>query len=119
MDIDDFFDMAQRTLYRLCHISPREFWNYSMGECMLMVEESTNVEKSKNKLDLILNAKLCAVIFNSHGGCDGKPVKLEEFLPKGFLQDSPNLTATTEDNINKILGRGNLLADRCNNDVHR
>lgn len=90
-----------------------------MGECMLMVEESTNVEKSKNKLDLILNAKLCAVIFNSHGGCDGKPVKLEEFLPKGFLQDSPNLTATTEDNINKILGRGNLLADRCNNDVHR
>jgi|SRR5659263_79243 len=115
MDIDDFFDMIQRTLYRQCRISPREFWNYSMAECILMAEESANSEKTKNDLEIILNAKLCAVMFNSQGGCDGKPVKIEEFLPKGFLQNSPDLKETTDDRIKKILGRGNWLAERCNN----
>lgn len=115
MDIDDFFDMIQRTLYRQCRISPREFWNYSMAECILMAEESANSEKTKNDLEIILNAKLCAVMFNSQGGCDGKPVKIEEFLPKGFLQNRPNLTETAEDKVKQILGRGNWLAERCNN----
>jgi len=115
MDIDVFFDMIQRTLYRLCRISPREFWNYSMAECILMVEESSNLEKIKTDLEIILNAKLCAVVFNSQGGCNGKPVKTEEFLPKGFLQGRPDLKETTEDKIKNTLGRGNRLADRCNN----
>jgi len=77
-----------------------------------MIEEAANKEKEMSDFETILNARLCAVIFNSQGGLNGKAVEIDAFLPDG-MKSKHNLPLSKEDQIKRILDRGNMLAHKC------
>lgn len=77
-----------------------------------MIEVASKKEKEMSDFETILNARLCAVIFNSQGGLNGKAVEIDAFLPDG-LKSKHNLSVSKEDQIKRILDRGNRLAHIC------
>ena len=82
-------------MYKLCGVNPLDFWRYTPAETNIMIEAAVEKRKEESDLNLALNARLCAIIYNANGvqKQNKKPFEMKDFLP----EDKKNVPHSVED----------------------
>lgn len=83
---------TQKTLYKLCGVTPIEFWTYTPAETNIMIEAAVENRTEESDFNLALNARLCAVILNANGvqKKNKKPFEMKDFLPEENSKRAPH-----------------------------
>ena len=102
----------------MCKISPAEFWKYSPGETLLMIEVAGEEQQDKIKLDMIYHADLKVAILNApwsqrkRGGL----YQISDFVDKEYLKHVERKEISPEEQAKRVSEAGRALANKC--DMH-